>query len=50
MPIPELRVEAKKYKDEGYKAMKLRFGWGPLDKVRGGDAKECGVDSRMCAR
>src|SRR6202167_4780181 len=31
MPIPELRAEAQKYKDEGYTAMKLRFGWGPLD-------------------
>jgi L-rhamnonate dehydratase len=31
MPIPKLRAEAQKYKDEGYKAMKLRFGWGPLD-------------------
>jgi len=31
MPIPELRTEAQKYKDEGYTAMKLRFGWGPLD-------------------
>lgn len=27
----ELRAEAKRYKDEGYKAMKLRFGWGPAD-------------------
>ena len=31
MPIPELRAEAQKYKDEGYTAMKLRFGWGPID-------------------
>ena len=35
MPIPELRTEAKKYKDEGYKMMKLRFGWGPLDGASG---------------
>jgi L-alanine-DL-glutamate epimerase-like enolase superfamily enzyme len=35
MPIPELRVEAQKYKDEGYKAMKLRFGWGPVDGAEG---------------
>ena len=35
MPIPELRVEAQKYKDEGYKAMKLRFGWGPIDGAAG---------------
>jgi len=27
MPLDELRVEAQKYKDEGYKAMKLRYGW-----------------------
>jgi L-alanine-DL-glutamate epimerase-like enolase superfamily enzyme len=31
MPINELRAEALRYKNEGYKAMKLRFGWGPLD-------------------
>jgi L-rhamnonate dehydratase len=31
MPLDELRVEARKYKDEGYQAMKLRYGWGPLD-------------------
>jgi L-alanine-DL-glutamate epimerase-like enolase superfamily enzyme len=35
MPIPELRTEAKKYKDQGYKAMKLRFGWGPMDGAAG---------------
>jgi L-rhamnonate dehydratase len=35
MPIPELRAEAKKYKDQGYKAMKLRFGWGPIDGAAG---------------
>jgi L-alanine-DL-glutamate epimerase and related enzymes of enolase superfamily len=35
MPIPELRAEAQKYKDEGYKMMKLRFGWGPLDGAAG---------------
>ena len=35
MPIPELRAEAQKYKDEGYKAMKLRFGWGPIDGAEG---------------
>ncbi len=29
MPLDELRVEAQRYKDQGYKAMKLRFGWGP---------------------
>jgi len=35
MPIPALRAEAQKYKDEGYKMMKLRFGWGPLDGAAG---------------
>ena len=35
MPIPQLRAEAQKYKDEVYKMMKLRFGWGPLDGAEG---------------
>lgn len=35
MSIPELRAEAQKYKDEGYRMMKLRFGWGPLDGAAG---------------
>ena len=35
MPLDQLRVEAQKYKDEGYQAMKLRFGWGPLDGAAG---------------
>ncbi len=35
MPIDELRAEAQKYKDQGYTAMKLRFGWGPIDGARG---------------
>jgi L-alanine-DL-glutamate epimerase-like enolase superfamily enzyme len=35
MPISELRAEAQKYKDEGYRMMKLRFGWGPLDGAAG---------------
>ena len=35
MPMPELRAEAQRYKDEGYKAMKLRFGWGPIDGAEG---------------
>ena len=35
MPLDELRVEAQKYKDEGYTAMKLRFGWGPVDGAAG---------------
>jgi L-rhamnonate dehydratase len=28
-PLDQLAAEARRYKDEGYKAMKLRFGWGP---------------------
>ena len=35
MPLDELRREAQKYKDEGYQAMKLRFGWGPIDGAAG---------------
>jgi len=35
MPLDELRVEAQRYKDEGYKAMKMRFGWGPIDGAEG---------------
>jgi len=35
MPLDELRIEAQKYKDDGYQAMKLRFGWGPLDGAAG---------------
>lgn len=35
MPLDELRVEAQKYKDEGYQSMKLRYGWGPLDGASG---------------
>lgn len=35
MPLDELRVEAQRYKDEGYQAMKLRFGWGPIDGAAG---------------
>jgi L-rhamnonate dehydratase len=33
--LGELAAEAKRYKDEGYKAMKLRFGWGPSDGATG---------------
>lgn len=33
--LKELAAEAKRYKDEGYKAMKLRFGWGPADGAQG---------------
>jgi L-alanine-DL-glutamate epimerase-like enolase superfamily enzyme len=35
VPLDELAAEAKKYKDEGYKAMKMRFGWGPTDGADG---------------
>jgi L-rhamnonate dehydratase len=34
-PLEQLAFEAKRYKDEGYKAMKLRFGWGPIDGAAG---------------
>jgi L-alanine-DL-glutamate epimerase-like enolase superfamily enzyme len=34
-PLEELAREAKRYADEGYKAMKLRYGWGPLDGAAG---------------
>ena len=33
--LSELAAEAKRYKKEGYKAMKLRFGWGPTDGAPG---------------
>ncbi len=33
--LNELAAEAKRYKNEGYKAMKLRFGWGPNDGAAG---------------
>jgi L-rhamnonate dehydratase len=34
-PLDTLAEEALKYKAEGYKAMKLRFGWGPTDGAAG---------------
>jgi len=34
-PLDELAAEAAKYKAEGYQAMKLRFGWGPVDGAAG---------------
>jgi L-alanine-DL-glutamate epimerase-like enolase superfamily enzyme len=34
-PLDELATEAAKYKREGYQAMKLRFGWGPVDGAEG---------------
>ncbi|HEX4644799.1 MAG TPA: enolase C-terminal domain-like protein, partial [Verrucomicrobiae bacterium] len=35
VPLDQLASEARKYKDEGYQAMKLRFGWGPTDGAEG---------------
>ncbi len=34
-PLDELRKEAAQYKAQGFRAMKLRFGWGPLDGAAG---------------
>jgi L-rhamnonate dehydratase len=34
-PLDELRAEAEQYKQQGYRAMKLRFGWGPVDGAAG---------------
>src|SRR6185436_2836223 len=34
-PLDALAAEAAKYKNEGYQAMKLRFGWGPADGAAG---------------
>jgi len=34
-PLEELAAEALKYKHEGYRGMKLRFGWGPVDGAAG---------------
>ncbi|MPY89986.1 MAG: L-rhamnonate dehydratase [Luteitalea sp.] len=34
-PLDELAAEATRYKDQGYRAMKLRFGWGPTDGADG---------------
>lgn len=33
--LNELAKEARRYKDDGFKAMKLRFGWGPVDGAEG---------------
>jgi L-alanine-DL-glutamate epimerase-like enolase superfamily enzyme len=35
LELKELAAEATRYKDEGFKAMKLRFGWGPADGAAG---------------
>jgi L-rhamnonate dehydratase len=34
-PLDQLAAEAKSYKEQGYRAMKLRFGWGPVDGAGG---------------
>jgi L-lyxonate dehydratase len=34
-PLDQLAAEAECYKQQGYRAMKLRFGWGPLDGAAG---------------
>jgi L-rhamnonate dehydratase len=34
-PLDELAAEARTYLNEGYRAMKLRFGWGPVDGAAG---------------
>jgi L-lyxonate dehydratase len=34
-PLDDLARETKQYKDQGYRAMKLRFGWGPVDGAAG---------------
>jgi L-rhamnonate dehydratase len=33
--LKKLAIEAQQYKDDGFKAMKLRFGWGPTDGAAG---------------
>ena len=34
-PLDALAAETRRYKDDGYQAMKLRFGWGPTDGAAG---------------
>ena len=34
-PLDKLAEEARSYKDQGFRAMKLRFGWGPVDGAAG---------------
>jgi L-alanine-DL-glutamate epimerase-like enolase superfamily enzyme len=34
-PLDELAAETQKYKDAGYQALKMRFGWGPTDGAAG---------------
>ncbi|HZQ95375.1 MAG TPA: L-rhamnonate dehydratase [Candidatus Sulfotelmatobacter sp.] len=33
--LSDLAAEAKRYKEDGFRAMKLRFGWGPVDGAAG---------------
>ena len=33
--LEDLGAEARSYKEQGYKAVKLRFGWGPMDGAEG---------------
>jgi L-lyxonate dehydratase len=40
-PLDALAAEAEKYKKDGYRAMKMRFGWGPID---GADGMQRNVD------
>jgi L-rhamnonate dehydratase len=34
-PLEQLAAEARNYQEQGYHAMKLRFGWGPTDGAAG---------------
>lgn len=34
-PVKALAAEAEAYRNQGYRAMKLRFGWGPVDGAAG---------------
>jgi L-rhamnonate dehydratase len=34
-PLDQLAGEARRYKEDGYRAMKMRFGWGPVDGAAG---------------
>lgn len=34
-PLDALAAEARSYQEQGYRAMKMRFGWGPLDGAAG---------------
>jgi L-alanine-DL-glutamate epimerase-like enolase superfamily enzyme len=46
-PLDELAKEAQSYKDQGFRAMKLRFGWGPKDGAAG---MQKNVDLVRCVR